>query len=127
MTASHDTSALESPTLPCVVCGGSGDGGQALIHLTSGTAWRRLTCEVCEGLGVISRDAQLRIALGRAIRAARINGGRGLREEAKRLGVRPSDLSSIEHGTFVGVWPESVTAQLREHVALPASITGGRA
>jgi hypothetical protein len=61
-----------------------------------------IPCRYCEGAGEVTtvRADVIRrgIAVGAELRADRLSRGLSLREEAKRLGIRPSELSDRELG-----------------------------
>lgn len=59
---------------------------------------RELACLTCGGKGSITTFHAEQIAEGKRRRDDRVARGMSLREEAKRLGIDPSELNDIEHG-----------------------------
>ncbi len=59
---------------------------------------RKINCPNCAGTGEVTREFLERRAEGEARRQDRILRGASLREDAKRLGVTPQELSDREHG-----------------------------
>lgn len=57
-----------------------------------------LDCFQCKGTGEITLEMFGWMQLGAAMRAERILRGVGLREEAKRRGMLPSELAAMENG-----------------------------
>ncbi len=83
--------------LKCPACGGR----KTTIALVDGPTRRGLLeidCSTCEGVGSITIEHRDRIEAGRKRREERIARGVSLREEARRLGILPSDLSAMESG-----------------------------
>lgn len=59
---------------------------------------RRLKCSTCGGRGRVTRELLLRIQEGERLRRDRVARSISLREEAKRLGISPVELSHREQG-----------------------------
>ena len=57
-----------------------------------------IPCHTCNDAGTITEEHAARIAVGKKLRAERIARDESVMEAAKRIGVRPSELSDIEHG-----------------------------
>ncbi len=55
-------------------------------------------CHTCNGVGTITPEHATRIDAGKKLRAERLSRDESLMEAAKRMGIRPSELSAIEHG-----------------------------
>lgn len=98
--------ADESTPVPCPDCGGI---GRIAEHVSGERPdgsrfgeWRRVECILCAGFGTVAPSlAALRlriIAEGERRRAGREARGLSLREEARRPGIPPRDLSDIEDG-----------------------------
>jgi hypothetical protein len=58
----------------------------------------KIPCFLCKGEKQISEERLQWIATGEAMRQDRRKRGVSLREEAKRLGIGPSDLTDMEFG-----------------------------
>lgn len=90
----------EALTRKCPYCGGSG-GSVGIGCGPGGCRIVSLKCAMCEG-GQVPADKYPRMAAsivrGEELRADRIRRDLSLREEARRLGIKPSDLSHVEHG-----------------------------
>lgn len=56
------------------------------------------TCDTCGGTSEVSEGQLQAIRRGEELRRARLAEGRGLRAEAMRLGIPPSELCAIERG-----------------------------
>lgn len=88
----------------CALCRGSGHvTGLFPVYAPSVSVDQRkpvveLDCWRCGGAGVLTTEQLARIASGDARRAQRVARGVGLREEAERLGMLPSELCDIECG-----------------------------
>lgn len=118
----------EGPT-PCPRCDGEGRVGP--VHINRGDKphqWiDEMTCDLCGGNGTIDAAKRKAIDLGRQLRAKRLEREESLTEAAKRLGLRPNELSAFETGRHgltpwahpfatsvcaeVGYWPERATAR----------------
>jgi DnaJ-class molecular chaperone len=83
--------------ITCPDCGGR---GESFVHLstTTGGYTRWMDCMTCGGATVISVEHGERIAEGNRRREDRKTRLMTLRDEAKRLGISPSELSRIENG-----------------------------
>lgn len=57
-----------------------------------------MRCRVCNEVGTVSDEVNLRWLNGRAHSAARKQRGESLFNAARRLGVKASELSAYEHG-----------------------------
>lgn len=87
----------------CDVCKGR---GQNWVHLNSKDpavhGFRWITCRDCDGSGKMSPErlaARKRARkTGRALRVDRLARGLTLGQEARRLGIKPSELSARESG-----------------------------
>lgn len=87
----------QSQTVICPDC----DGKKQVFQIACGPSGSRagwVDCDRCGGTGEITAEQAGRIAAGRARRQERIARDVSLMEEAKRLGMRPSELSAIERG-----------------------------
>lgn len=70
-----------------------------------GPSVAKIACIVCRGAGEISEERVERIRLGESFANYRMGIlGLGLREAAKRWGLRASELSRIEQGEIVTDW-----------------------
>lgn len=67
-----------------------GDGG------SSGFEW--INCLRCKGAGEVPDEQAVWMLEGVKLRTERMARGLSLREEAKRLGISPVELSAIERG-----------------------------
>ena len=75
---------------------------ESLLHFANrGCEWRTLPCDCCRGAGEITGEHAERIVTGRKMRDERLARGASQREEAKRLGITPQELSRREHGRAV--------------------------
>ena len=83
---------------PCPRC----KNGRQFVHLnttnpkTHGFQW--VHCDFCKGRGEVTVEALRRIEEGKRRRDDRVKRGVGLREEADRLGLTPTQLSRLERG-----------------------------
>jgi ribosome-binding protein aMBF1 (putative translation factor) len=87
--------------MQCPECKGKGCyHSQRFVNSTSGCRYEEgeRECGTCKGTGSITDDHAERIKQGEARRRDRISRDMSLREEAKRLGIKPSELSDIERG-----------------------------
>lgn len=84
----------------CPRCDGSGKTGP--VHINRGSKpheWRsEMACDFCGGAGKISEDQADAMKLGKAFRERRVARDESLREAAKRLGMKASELSALERG-----------------------------
>lgn len=83
----------------CPDCQGRGEhGGMACSG--GGATLRRVAipCEVCGGTGTVDAAQRQRYEAGRQQREERLSRRMTLREEAKRRGIKPYDLSRQELG-----------------------------
>lgn len=84
----------------CPRCDGRGWIGP--VHINRGDQpheWREgMDCDLCGGTGQIDDDKLAAVELGKKLRAKRVAGEESLMEAARRLGVRPSELSALETG-----------------------------
>ena len=91
MSSEHKTSA-------CPDCGGKGSVA-AFVARESGHHFDpAMRCLRCKGEGKISAQAAEWIARGRACMDRRRARDESLIEMARRLGMRPSEASAMEHG-----------------------------
>ena len=89
----------------CPNCNGTGRGGPAFVHRTTGCRLEESTrCHVCGGSKEVHDEYPEWLRLGHAMMQDRIGRGVSLREEADRRGLRPVELSGMEHGR---IKPES--------------------
>lgn len=91
-----------SDTLICPECKGRGESN-ALVYgrRASGGSFcehRAVRCHRCDGVGTLSPEAMRRYADGRSMAEDRRARGLTLREEARRLGISPTELSDREWG-----------------------------
>jgi hypothetical protein len=84
--------------IKCPVCKGFKEIGCLMHYATGEDKYGVIKCTTCAGLGLISYEHAERIRQGKAMREDRINRGLSLREEAKRIGVTPQNLSHLENG-----------------------------
>ena len=85
-------------TIPCPHCDGTGRSrGLAMVHFADGCRIRRTACMTCKGWGTVPSDYAERERAAEALRLDRIGRNMSLREEAKRIGITPRDLSDREH------------------------------
>ncbi len=80
--------------MKCPSCDGK---GYNVGYACPGFRLVRLDCQVCDG-GNLAAEGDQRLKKGQAMRDDRIARDMSLREEAKRLGISPVELSRIEHG-----------------------------
>ena len=81
----------------CPLCGGTGklDGLGTSNHKM---VFVSANCPLCAGVGMISATRMAQVKQGRAARDRRIAAGEVVSRMARRLGVRPSLLCSMEMG-----------------------------
>lgn len=79
----------------CPTCEGK---GKLSGYACPGFRLVELGCVTCYGQKEISDEHLQQIEKGKAMRQERIKRGVSLREEAKRLGLSPSDYSAVEQG-----------------------------
>jgi len=72
------------------VCRYGKDGGRGSVEY--------IPCYTCNDAGTITEEHAARITVGKKLRAERIARDESVMEAAKRMGVRPSELSDVEHG-----------------------------
>lgn len=72
------------------VCRHKADGGYGSVETYN--------CHTCDGRGEITQEHHERIMVGRQMRDERIARDESLMEAAKRMGIKTSELSAIEHG-----------------------------
>lgn len=82
----------------CPVC--RGDGTVAAFLDTAERGWfdPALPCSLCGGTGQISEQQAAWRTVGRAHYRARVARQESIMECADRLGIRPAELSAMEHG-----------------------------
>lgn len=72
------------------------------VHINRGDQpheWReRVDCDLCKAAGRITEDQREAIELGKRLRQKRVDREESLMEGAKRLGLKPSELSGLETG-----------------------------
>jgi len=85
---------------PCPRCEGKGWSGP--VHINRGDQpheWReRMDCDFCGATGKIDADKREAVEFGKRLRAKRVAREESLMEAAKRLGMKPSELSGLETG-----------------------------
>lgn len=85
----------------CPHCGGKGEI-RALVDGFRGherfADWRTLKCGTCHGRGALTPEEHQRVEAGVALREERVARGLTLRQEARRLGIDPIELSMREWG-----------------------------
>jgi hypothetical protein len=84
-----------------VICPDCQGKGQVHAHVNYGPAgckWKRIDCFRCKATGIVPDEQAAWIAEGRKRRDERVARGVSLRDEARRLGLSPAELSSIERG-----------------------------
>lgn len=59
-----------------------------------------IPCDRCKGTGEVSEQSTRWIIIGRKMRKDRLARGFGLRREAMRRGIKPSELSDMENGVI---------------------------
>ena len=92
---------MSARTETCPRCNGK-RSGYAFISRAGNCQGREIDCSFCGGRGeVTEREADL-YREGERRRDERVLAGRSLREEAKRLGITPAELSAIERGQPAG-------------------------
>lgn len=81
----------------CPTCNGT---KESLVFYSGKTkhGFGPIACQTCDGEGTISEEKAGWIARGRELRAARVSTGKSVRDEAKRLGIAPVELSRRERG-----------------------------
>lgn len=116
----------------CPRCQGKGWIGP--VHINRGDKphkWReRMDCDLCKASGKIDADTRAAVELGKQLRAKRVARGESLFEAAKRLLLRPSELSGLETGRGgMAAWnhPFATNAYLEATNTTPAPpATGGK-
>lgn len=87
------------------------DGQKRLYaHLnrgSGGSGFEWIDCFRCKGSGEVPGEQAVWIFEGVKLRTERIALGRSIREQAKRLGISPVDLSEIERGMRPAMTQES--------------------
>ena len=88
--------------LQCPSCDGRGSSA-GFICFADGSDQRSgyndaIQCSLCRGAGSISLETAERFRIGREHYKARVARDESLMECAKRLGLKPSELSAMEHG-----------------------------
>lgn len=84
-----------------VVCPGCEGRKQVHAHLNYGRGrgeWKDIDCIRCHGTGTITAEHAARMEAGKLLRADRQSRDMSLHEEAKRLGIKASELSAREMG-----------------------------
>ena len=88
-------------TVPCPGCGGLKEH-RGIGCGPSGCKVMSIPCSDCKGVGeMAAADAEALLAgreRGRMLREDRIRRGLSLREESRRLGISPVQLSDMERG-----------------------------
>jgi len=89
-----------SATTRCPRCEGLGWIGPVHFNYGDGRGeWKdRVDCDVCRGSGAIGADQKAAIDMGDALRSKRMDRDESLREAAKRLNLKPAELSALERG-----------------------------
>ena len=82
----------------CANCDGTGKVFGFLKYRDNGCTAGQLPCSQCRGSGELSDEQRSRIEDGRRRRDDRVARGLNLRDEARRLGITPAELSDIEWG-----------------------------
>lgn len=84
--------------MKCPDCSGE---GRVFAHINrgpAGSSFGWLNCIRCKATGVVPDEQAAWIEAGKRMRADRLSRDLSLFEEAKRLGIRSSELSAIERG-----------------------------
>ena len=84
-----------------MICPGCKGARKVHAHLNYGSGrgeWKDIDCFRCKGAGEVPDEQAVWILEGVKLRTERIALGRSLRDEAKRRGIPPADLSAIERG-----------------------------
>jgi hypothetical protein len=95
-------------SIPCPSCQGRksspcfDDGYRDGTHFGAAL---ELPCLTCQATGTITAEHAERLSEGRRRAEDRKQRGLSLRDEAKRLGISPQELSDIEHGRQSDEWP----------------------
>lgn len=85
--------------ITCPDCKGAGFGGPAFVHTTTGCSFQETTtCSTCMGRKEMPDEFPEWRKIGRQMRDDRRGRGLSLGEEARRRGMRPSELSAMEFG-----------------------------
>lgn len=91
---------VETITCPC--CDGRGSNAGFICYADgSGTRSQydeAITCDLCKGVGKIAKQIAQWLEIGRAHYLNRVARDESVMECAKRLGLRPSQVSAMEHG-----------------------------
>jgi len=83
----------------CPGCNGSGEGGPAFVSRVSGCSFEEhTTCSTCNGACEMPDEYPAWKLQGQVLRDDRRFRGLSLGEEARRRGMRPSELSAMEFG-----------------------------
>lgn len=80
----------------CPAC--NGEKGISLLCGPKGCTPGHIPCHLCNDSGKVSEEVIKRYSEGRKKRDDRLSRDLSLREEAKRLGISPIELSYIETG-----------------------------
>ena len=92
----------------CLNCDGA---GKIVGFGCPGFVRVELGCEVCKGSGIAPAWQADAVREGAALKARRRASDRSLREEAKRLGINPVELSAAELGKRpTSEWPLALIA-----------------
>lgn len=92
---------LEIVMQTCPECKGEGKYySRRFVTRTTGCDYEEgeQTCFTCDGSGSITDAHATRIEQGRMLRENRKARGLSLRQEAQRLGMKPSELNDLERG-----------------------------
>lgn len=87
--------------LTCQRCNGLGIIGP--VHINRGErphTWEMMRCSSCGGSGYWSAQQAVAVREGEAMRKERLERDESLREAARRLGMSPAQLSAMEQGRF---------------------------
>lgn len=104
MTVMHSTYNQRLPKDARIVCPSCNNipPGPKLCFAHNATCCmpeiRNDPCDFCGGLGHVSLEKAEAWVTGRKMREERLARNESLREAAKRMGIKPSELSAIEHG-----------------------------
>ena len=91
---------MQPDLITCPICKGQ-RGGNAHHNTgldSTGHYWAWVQCRMCNGMGTITQQDQLRISNGLLLRAERMKNRVSLLEAAREKGISPAELSRIECG-----------------------------
>ena len=107
----------------CPECRGLGKYSALVRTAREGCKPQVMQCWRCQGTGEIPAETASWTAAGEALRQSRLDRRLSVREEARRLGISPKELSEMEHGRIAPVDYEQWKKML-EQAGNPAETDG---